>query len=966
MRPFQPCGSRRDPERGRLPSWATCNTCWTPWGRQSDTRFSASSGEELPAGAIAADGLRYALDRSSVNSPSRYMVALVAWNPFDTMMALADLGGHMSMDWTFLRDKVVIDQAFRAELLAEIRFRGLPLGSRLLVAARDVIHAPNYVLRLEGYHLSIFADRYDAAGGGIDLSGSDGAPGSRGSQGAEGYASAGGANNKPGGAGGRGGNGLKGANGTTLTIAAATIGSARLSSRGGSGGAGGQGGAGGRGGGGSRGNPPHYEGWEGTSGGRGGDGGTGALAGAGGAITLFSIEPMSLAVEMSAPGGAGGAPGAGGAGGMRGAYSIDASDGRPGTRGATGRPGPDAAMSKTQLDEAHFWEWIRRETVAAAKWADYRRRVGEYYFRAFNGSDPERVSYLQLAEHEFTCALRLNPTDLRAGLMLRQIQSNENILGLARDFDLVPDFDRYERVTTDYAPMILGMFDTAREILELAYDVDGNKTRVANQIPRLQASLEILSIERSAAALDTGVAKTNVASIDAQMGDLGRELELNRQELEKWLVELGGRQVQSVFKICIAVVAVIGAAYSGGASLAAVPGLMVGAQDAWKEIKYDPVTKSMKYQGQGVETWFTWEKGVPKLKPEVQKLAKGLEDVVKKSIDIIDKVRLLREIDTSTVHGDLRGKGRALMRRSAQLSMDRALAVMRLEQTNLFGEAIDLRGKQAARDLETARAQEAAMQSDVRFLGGTARLIVSATQGYLDVITKYIFLAARSLEIFTFADHRYPVTFDYGHIHPDIEESAYLALSRGDSSRVLALLRSYASSATAIPSVILYRDRYETYRMGLSGDLQYWIYDAPEAIETFKKTHSIEFTIGLDELLPGRFEAKVEHVFFSLIGATAADPRITCMVDHSGLAYAKRENGELVTIVAPPRRTSVAAGTRRDELGGEIVPSHLPLFWGRSPATTWGLSIEPEVMSMSTVDLSQLSAVQVAIAYQSL
>jgi hypothetical protein len=124
---------------------------------------------------------------------------------------------------------------------------------------------------------------------------------------------------------------------------------------------------------------------------------------------------------------------------------------------------------------------------------------------------------------------------------------------------------------------------------------------------------------------------------------------------------------------------------------------------------------------------------------------------------------------------------------------------------------------------------------------------------------------------------------------------------------------------------------------------------------------NFDFVIALTELLPGRLEAKVETVYVSLIGAEASDPRITCVLEHSGESSARRRDGATVQITAAPRRAPISAAKAEGEFGGP--PSSLRLaFWGRSPAARWRLYIEPEVITRSNVDLSGLSKIQIGIA----
>ncbi len=78
---------------------------------------------------------------------------------------------------------------------------------------------------------------------------------------------------------------------------------------------------------------------------------------------------------------------------------------------------------------------------------------------------------MELAIGEFQAALKLAPGDSRAGIRLRQISLNQNVLGMARDHDLLPDFPRYEEVVTDYRDAVFAIFHMTLQILEQSHDL---------------------------------------------------------------------------------------------------------------------------------------------------------------------------------------------------------------------------------------------------------------------------------------------------------------------------------------------------------------------------------------------------------------------------------------------------------------------------------------------------------------
>ncbi len=141
-------------------------------------------------------------------------------------------------------------------------------------------------------------------------------------------------------------------------------------------------------------------------------------------------------------------------------------------------------------------------------------------------------------------------------------------------------------------------------------------------------------------------------------------------------------------------------------------------------------------------------------------------------------------------------------------------AAFRHGQALLEKQATELRLKQAQQDLSAAIAQRSIIQQDVSALAETTKILVRRAQGYIDIVTKYIFWAARALDLFTAAESSTKVSYDYGYIHPDLEAAAYRRLRRGDGSLAAQLGQAYVKSWSRLPDILLYREAYESYLLG--------------------------------------------------------------------------------------------------------------------------------------------------------
>ena len=120
----------------------------------------------------------------------------------------------MSIGWILHREWVVIDQAFADELSGVLAFHRPATGSTLVLVARSVRHAPEFVLRVVGHPVVVITESYDGNDGAIDTSGTAGAAG------------------------------VPGGPASALSLYALAATNVRLVARGGSGGTGGDGGAG--------------------------------------------------------------------------------------------------------------------------------------------------------------------------------------------------------------------------------------------------------------------------------------------------------------------------------------------------------------------------------------------------------------------------------------------------------------------------------------------------------------------------------------------------------------------------------------------------------------------------------------------------------------------------------------------------------------------------------------------------
>ena len=261
---------------------------------------------------------------------------------------------------------------------------------------------------------------------------------------------------------------------------------------------------------------PFKPGGPGGPGGRGKTGGRGRIGGPGGDITIVFIDDQVAAAASPPPTSrcpaapvdpvAPAAPAARAARAARASPTVPtaptAPKASPAPKGPSACPAP---CRSRQVDEAGYFQVLQS---LADQWAAYRLRVAEYYYRAFNPSGPPTSTYLDLAFSELRAVLQLDPQNVQAAAYVNQILNNQNVLGLARELDIIPDFPYYEQVLTDYGPLVLSLFQSANSFLLGNLTLDQLRQTLTRAIAHLEGLKLALEAEQAAAIRGKQVAET--------------------------------------------------------------------------------------------------------------------------------------------------------------------------------------------------------------------------------------------------------------------------------------------------------------------------------------------------------------------------------------------------------------------------------------------------------------------------
>ncbi|MEV5510233.1 tetratricopeptide repeat protein [Streptomyces orinoci] len=880
----------------------------------------------------------------------------------------------LPVQWLYIRDTIKVNDQLRQEIEAETAFHKLPPGAVLALVAREITHDQGYVLGVQDHPLLLVAETYSGNGGAIDTSGRPGPGGTTGTTGDRGGHRIDGQNGGPGGPGGS--DAGPGGPGSPITLLAGQVTGLRLIARGGRGGAGG---TGGRGGAGLDGHRPNKGGIDGTDpgdGGAGGHGGNGSTGGPGAAIVAEFITQSGLTADGS--GGDAGPAGPGGAGGKGGGGNNGRGDDGPhGAPGSPGTAGPAVAPLLTAHAEGDWWALVRdRLGDNARAWADYRTRVGEYHFRGFAPGDPQKSGHRPLAGREFDRALVLWPGQAQAAELSRYVAANLSPIGQPYDLDLRPDFPQFEKVVTDYDTMVKSLFDNGLNLLLKAKDAGEKKQRLLADISHIDGMRTVLADEKNAAVLGVAEAtarrdealrrvRVNQAAIDAVLDQMDKE----RMEFPI------GQVVSTVGAAATAVAGLVAffallaaetetrtampsssADVEAAARYAAAAHLALGRAEAVQQ--FDLTTGT--YQGQYLVEWMDWsDPGNPTPKADKKDDMGGLKDLLGVGKDIVDLGKTLNDLRIAEVSPGTAAQHKQLVQRQLELIADLNLAKLDLAQKNALVDLAQARIALNEQDRTTLHNVQEGWEADIGQESAIARMVIAQTQVFMDVLIKFAFMANRALDLWTFSAYAPKFSFDIGHLPPDDVENAYQPLSRGDDSRVLGLLNEYLTTWSRMPELVLLRDAYNTYENQLDSHNLRLTITTPAVLDALRTTGTATFEVTLDDFPAHLSELKTDGVHIGLVGATGNAKHIPVSVRHGGEAVNRLRDGSLIHLHAPARRGTDDATL--DDSEPDYPVGSRPSFWGRSPATTWQISIDPDDARRTGLSLAGLSALKVSL-----
>jgi hypothetical protein len=315
----------------------------------------------------------------------------------------------------------------------------------------------------------------------------------------------------------------------------------------------------------------------------------------------------------------------------------------------------------------------------------------------------------------------------------------------------------------------------------------------------------------------------------------------------------------------------------------------------------------------------------------------------------------------------------ALLTQATELVHNQLLAHLHQQQAGYEVQADQGKIQQATQDLKDAQDQLRDLQASINVLDSAARTLMSSVQSVINLICKWAFFAARALEIYTLADLSSGIRYDYGYIHPDIEQDWNEGLSKVGSAGRAELIAAYENSWQKFLGIATYADSYLSYFSSgnLVRDIHQLSFTDATVLANFKQTADLQFTVDLLDLPVNHFESKVEVVNVSLIGVNARTTVLPCTVEHAGKCALKKRDGTEIDMFLHPHPTIVFSTGKplgpdnlTPPLTDPLIGPRTIAFWGRGVATTWHLVLQQDDITKYAVDLAGLTEIQVWIGYQ--
>ena len=561
--------------------------------------------------------------------------------------------------------------------------------------------------------------------------------------------------------------------------------------------------------------------------------------------------------------------------------------------------------------------------------------------------------------------LRLDPQNADALRLKQQILTNQNILGLALDLDLIPDFKTYIDQFTSFAGIVSDEFKTGIEDLLSAKNLTVLAGQVGLQVQATQETLNETNKELSDAVKEQAEAEDQLEQAQANVAEVRGQIQAALSDMNNHSISFGD-VVGIVGEVGGAVLSIAAAIPSGGTSLAALVPDVIALGDSLSE-NAGPIVNAL-FQP---ETGTDGVANINDITKAYQNLNQDSAGVVGDISSVVSFVDLIDNLGHATTDNP---QYTALLQRGAQLIHEQYLAEkqkLQAVQTVMF-----LTDKQARvmKLLTDTNNLFQNISNDERVIRDAGLRAIGSAQARIDALLGFAFRAQRSVEISKVTSNS-SVRLDAGYVRPDVDRDfAEGLLGKDKDDGIAKLIAEYQQSWSLLLNAVDLQTEYNDFFTSPERniDVATFSFTEPEILQAFRDNHDFSFSFTFDDLPSKQFEATIQNVFVSFVGATSSVDFVPCTVSHSGRYQQKGKNGEIVTQLLQPRTHTAQANVVRLKLDGvNFSASTTPLtaaqginFWGRGVAGIWDVSIDEDDFKLKHVDLTNLTEIQVWVGYQ--
>jgi len=196
-------------------------------------------------------------------------------------------------------------------------------------------------------------------------------------------------------------------------------------------------------------------------------------------------------------------------------------------------------VSVSEVAQSVYWSTVINTfgagSATLAGWADYRLRMGRYFYRTFNASDPAHSGDLLLAYNEFRAVqnLGVSTSAAQANQWISWLASNLNALGLPYDMWIKPDFANFQSDYLGYLPAVATEVGIVSNLISAGLNATAVNTQLGLMATHATDELNALTLDQTAAQRAVTDAQALLTGLNQQMTDLQQQITASDNVLQQ-------------------------------------------------------------------------------------------------------------------------------------------------------------------------------------------------------------------------------------------------------------------------------------------------------------------------------------------------------------------------------------------------------------------------------------------------